>query len=134
MPQTLSSLPTEILLVNCEHLPLPDLARLVRTLTSFAWAGSPRIYDTLFFTDNISLIPHPRGPIPQLESQFIADYFDKRVDGLSATRRENGQHILHELSQHGNTYLLDILLAKGVDVSMKDYDGLTPLHEALREN
>ncbi|KAL3484487.1 ankyrin [Aspergillus germanicus] len=134
MPQTLSSLPTEILLVICEHLPLPDLARLVRTSTSCAWAGSPRIYDTLFFTDNISLFPHLRGPNPQLESHFIADYFDKRADRLLTTRRYNGRNILHELSQYGNIYLLDILLAKGVDVSVKDYDGLTPLHEALREN
>ncbi|KAL3451868.1 ankyrin repeat-containing domain protein [Aspergillus insuetus] len=134
MPQTLSSLPTEIFIVICEHLPLPDLARLVRTSTSCAWAGSPRIYDTLFFTDNISLFSHLRGPISQFESHFIADYFDKRADRLLATRRYNGRNILHELSQYGNIYLLDILLAKGVDVSVKDYNGLTPLHEALREN
>jgi ankyrin repeat protein len=134
MPQTLSSLPLEILIELCEHLPLPDLTRLVRTSTTFAWVGTPRIYDTLFFTNAISPTPHLRGRIPQLQSQFIADYFGKRADKLLATRRYNGRHILHELSQHGNTYLLDILLAKGVDVSVRDYDGLTPLHVALREN
>jgi hypothetical protein len=85
MPQTLSSLPLEILIELCEHLPLPDLTRLVRTSTTFAWVGTPRIYDTLFFTNAISPTPHLRGRIPQLQSQFIADYFGKRADKLLAT-------------------------------------------------
>ncbi|KAL2851534.1 ankyrin repeat-containing domain protein [Aspergillus pseudoustus] len=136
MPQVLSSLPLEVLIEICEHLPLADLARLVRTSTSFAWIGTPRLYDVLLLTNALP-ISHLSRCLKRFQSRFIGDYFRKRAERLLGTQRYNGtrgESILHHLSREGNSFLLDVLLAKGADISVRDNDGLTPFHVALEED
>ncbi|KAJ5359547.1 uncharacterized protein N7496_011960 [Penicillium cataractarum] len=128
MPQSLSSLPPEILCEVCQHLPLSDLASLIRSSTFLARIVTRPLYD--------SLLLHSRAPkasvsIAKLQSQLILDYFDARSDKLLAVRAARGQSILHYIAAAGNEALLNILLAKGADVSPRDQNGETPLHTAL---
>ncbi|KAL3455222.1 ankyrin [Aspergillus heterothallicus] len=132
---SLQSLPPEVLTAICEHLPLADLASLVRTSTLFAWSGTPQLYDALLLEDS-GTTANPAQYLSRSHSRFISDYFHKRAERLLATQRFSdgrGKTILHHLGQSGNRYLLDILLAKGADISVRDHDGLTPFHEALCE-
>lgn len=128
MPQTLSSLPSEILSEICEHLPLSDLARLVRTSIFFARIGTRPLYDSLFFN---SVAPKTSISIARLRSQFILAYFDANSEKLLAARAAKGRSILHYVAAAGNRPLLNILLAKGADISVRNQNGETPLHTAL---
>lgn len=128
MVQTLSSLPSEILSEICQHLPLSDLARLVRTSTFFAQIGTRPLYHRLFFN---SVAPNASVSIAGLRSQFILAFFDANSEKLLAVRAAKGQSILHYVAAAGNSALLNILLAKGADVSVRNRNGETPLHTAL---
>jgi ankyrin repeat protein len=130
MPQTLSLLPSEILSEVCQHLPLSDLARFVRTSTFFAWIGTRPLYDRLFFNP---VAPKACVCITRLRSQFILAYFDANSEKLLATRAAKGRSILHYVAAAGNRALLNILLANGADVSVRNQNGETPLHTALEK-
>lgn len=130
MPQTLSSLPSEILAEVCEYLPLSDLARLVRTSTFVGRIGTQLLYDRLFFN---SVLPKASVSIARLRSQFILAYFDANSEKLLAARAAKGRSILHYVAAAGNRALMNILLIKGADVSVRNQNGETPLHIALEK-
>jgi hypothetical protein len=79
MPEILSSLPSEILSEVCQHLPLSDLASLIRTSTFFARIGTRPLYDRLFLN---SAAPKASVSITRLRSQFILGYFDVNSEKL----------------------------------------------------
>ncbi|KAJ5906176.1 uncharacterized protein N7473_003092 [Penicillium subrubescens] len=130
MPETLSSLPSEILSEICQHLPVSDLASLIRTSTLFARIGTRPLYDRLFLN---SVAPKASVRIARLRSQFILAYFDANSEKLLAARTTKGRSILHFVAAAGNIALLNILLVKGADVSLKDQNDETPLHMALEK-
>jgi ankyrin repeat protein len=130
MPQTFSSLPSEILSEVCEHLPLSDLARLIRTSAFFARIGTRPLYDRLFFN---SVAPKASISIARLRSKFILAYFDANSEKLLDARAAKGRSILHHVAAAGNRALLNILLAKSADVSVRNHNGETPLHTALEK-
>jgi ankyrin repeat protein len=130
MPQTLSSLPSEILSEICQHLPQSDLARLIRTSTLFARIGTRPLYDRVLFHSDA---PKASVSIARLRSQFILAYFDANSEKLLAARAAKGRSILHYVAAAGNKALLNILLAKGAYVSPRDQNGETPLHTALEK-
>ncbi|CEO60550.1 hypothetical protein PMG11_05173 [Penicillium brasilianum] len=128
MPLTLSSLPPEVLSAVCEHLPLSDLARLIRTSKFLAWIGTRLLYDRGFFS---TVLPKARFSIARLRSQFILAYFDTNSEKLLAASDAKGWSILHHVAAAGNTALMNVLLKNGANVSVRNFDGETPLHTAL---
>ncbi|PKX88636.1 ankyrin [Aspergillus novofumigatus IBT 16806] len=130
VPQTLASLPSEILSEIFEHLPLSDLARLVRTSTFFARIGTRPLYDRLFFN---SVRPKASVSIARLRSQFILAYFSSNSEKLLAVQAAKGRSILHYVAAAGNRALMNILLEKGANVSVSNQNGETPLHTALEK-
>ncbi|GFF26584.1 hypothetical protein IFM61606_09778 [Aspergillus udagawae] len=130
VPQTLASLPSEILSEIFEHLPLSDLPRLVRTSTFFARIGTRLLYDRLFFN---SVRPKASVSIARLRSQFILAYFGSNSEKLLAVQAAKGRSILHYVAAAGNRALMNILLEKGANVSVRNQNGETPLHTALEK-
>jgi ankyrin repeat protein len=130
MPRTLSSLPAEILSEVCEHLPLSDLARLVRTSKFLARIGTRPLYDRGLFNP---VLPKASFNIARLRSQFILAYFDTNSEKLLAASGAKGWSILHYVAAAGNTALTNILLENGANVSVRNADGETPLHTALKK-
>lgn len=128
MPLTLSSLPSEVLSAVCEHLPLSDLARLIRTSKFLAWIGTRLLYDRGFFS---TVLPKARFSIARLRSQFMLAYFDTHSEKLLAASDAKGWSILHHVAAAGNTALMNVLLKNGANVSVRNFDGETPLHTAL---
>ncbi|KAI7967961.1 hypothetical protein EIK77_000702 [Talaromyces pinophilus] len=130
LPQTLSLLPSEILFEVCEHLSLSDLARLVRTSKFFARIGTQPLYDRLFFN---SVRPKASINIARLRSQFILAYFGANSEKLLAAQAAKGRSILHYVAAAGNNALMNILLEKGTNISVRNHNGETPLHTALEK-
>lgn len=69
--------------------------------------------------------------IGKLCSRFSLEYFHSSSERILAIRAPQGRSIFHPVAATGNNALLDIPLANGADVSVRDEDGEIPLHIAL---
>ncbi|KAJ0417396.1 ankyrin repeat-containing domain protein [Aspergillus carlsbadensis] len=126
MARTLSALPPELLLEITECLEAKDLARLVRTSTSFAALATPVLYDHLLAYNILRT-----DLIAELKSEYVLSYFTSRVDRLLALRGERERTIVYYIVASGNSVLVDVLIKQGVDFSTKCEKRDTPLLVAL---
>ncbi|KAL2869507.1 ankyrin [Aspergillus lucknowensis] len=126
MPHSLLTVPHEILLGVCEHLPRGDLTRFARTSKAIATAATPRLYDELFF-QRITQTDH----IAKLRSEFVLDYVAAKSNQLISFRTPEGWSILHSIAAAGNEVLLAAFLQQGADISARATKGRTAVRVAL---
>src|SRR6266511_6176992 len=65
--------------------------------------------------------------VSRWRSDIILGYFSTRPDGTFTLTDQHGCTLLHYIAMRGNAKLMEILLAKGVNIEAKDSFNRTPL-------